>query len=270
MNIELMQTFVAKLYTSKDFLALFQHAPNKAFDLMLLPAAERSFFLTVDNQRIEKIHQIVMEKQHRMLKSSFPIFFIFYQKKFEYFVEAFFRLNKNYSSSCDGKLRQASDFHDFCVHRLSLEPKTEQLFLADLVRFEYLYLKIGNRNVPRVYSYLPGNEKIDSHTRFFVHEYVHLEDFNFPILEIIQNLEDNRDYQLEKNKSSLLFVPNPGPVPKLVPVSPRHRCLLPYFDGSTTFEKLTLLLAKQEPPEVLKELPHALGFLKSNQILMLL
>lgn len=274
MNIESIQTFVAKLYTNSDFLTLFKLSPAKAFDLMQLSEVERVFFLSVDLERIEKIHDIVKEKQVRAIESLFPLFSTFFEPLFESFLERFLQLSKNYSSSYEGKLRQAADFHDFCVQKLLLEKEIDPPFLIDLIRFEYLYLFVGSQKIPQIYKWIEKHvsKNIEPQTRLMVHEYVHIEDFHFPILAIIRQLESEgrQDLQWDPEITHLLFVPTDSPYPKLLHVNSQFRRLLPYFNGEAPFEILGPAIAKQESAEALSQLPQALAFFKSNQVLALL
>jgi len=43
MDVEIIQNFVAKLYTSRDFLTLFKESPVATFDLMEVSGKEKLF-----------------------------------------------------------------------------------------------------------------------------------------------------------------------------------------------------------------------------------
>jgi len=56
----------------------------------------------------------------------------------------------------------------------------------------------------------------------------------------------------------------------VLPVDPRHRKLLLYFNGKEPFETLGSKIKQNESQDVFDQLPKALAFFKSNKVLALI
>jgi len=151
---------------------------------------------------------------------------------------------------------------------------TKDWLLKDLIKFEFLRFTLGCQQVPKLYALLDPyfETSIKSDTRIFVHEYAHLEDFDFPVIEIIQKLKkSSSEVNLERpEKNHVLFIPSPLLGCIVLPVDPRHRKLLLYFNGKEPFETLGSKIKQNESQDVFDQLPKALAFFKSNKVLALI
>lgn len=265
MNLTRTQTFLAKLYTSRDFLALYQNAPEKAFDLLKLDAAERQFFLQADGRRIEKIASIIRDKQQDALESCFPLFSTYFPSAFTTCSERFSHLEKNYSPSYRGKARLSEDFHDFCRDALPALDIQERAFLIELIRYEHLQLKIGQQTLSRSHQFLDrlAPKTITPYTCFFLHDTAHIEEFNYPLSQLIQAFEEGHTPALTPEKTTLIFMPADLPYPAIITFPAAWRPLLEFFDGNHSYASL----AQRLPQDLLAQLPEALALLKTHKIL---